>query len=150
MIDLKWDDPVFRGIAAVSAVVYLGFLVFALILLVSDGHWIFAISDGTLRVESPAKLVGATFSVRIADIVSITQVPGIEGSSSSLYVITQDGKKHEITQNSGLDIYRLFAKLEELNPSIRKEYSTVSDVLGRSLPGRLLKWLGFRGAKGTL
>jgi hypothetical protein len=130
-LGMNFDRRFLFGMGGVLALVYAGFLIFSLILIIRGGKWVFAICDGDLRVKSPARAVGETFSVRVADIVSITQrASGGEPPSSYFLITCKDGTNHEITQNSGLDREKLFAKLVELNPDIHKEYNTLSDSLG--------------------
>ncbi len=124
-------DGGFRiAMLVVMALVYLAFVAYAMILIVKGGQWIFAVRDGVLCVKSPAKSVGATFTVLVANIVSITQVKSGRGehSTSRFYVVSKDGERHLITQNSSLNRVKLFARLRELNPDIREEYDTPSDV----------------------
>ena len=117
-------------IVGITSLVCLGFFVYASILVIKGGAWIFAVRDGVLLVRSPTRAVGETFTLAIADIVSITQVQvGVgEDSFVSLWVVLRNGERHRITQNSGLNWVKLFEKLCELNPEIRKEYNTLSDV----------------------
>ena len=82
-----------NGMVGVIALVYLGFLVYALILIVAGGQWIFAVRDGVLCVKSPAKCVGETFTILVADIVSITQVRGRKRTLlHALYVVSKTAK----------------------------------------------------------
>jgi hypothetical protein len=127
-IGMKIEGELLYGIGSVMACVYTLFLVYTLLLVIRGGQWVFAIHNGELRVTSPARIVGETFAVGVADIAAITQV--IRGEEhSTFFLVCKDGSRHEITQNSQLDHEMLFARLKELNPDIRKEYGTLSDVL---------------------
>jgi hypothetical protein len=118
------------GMLGVLGLVFLGFVVYSIYLIIHGGQWVFAIYHGVLVFESPFK--GKGFSLQVAEIASLTQISGPTSESSPrLYVITTDGTKHDITDCGGLHWHKLFAKLLDMNPSIRKEYNTLSDVLRR-------------------
>jgi hypothetical protein len=128
-LGMKIDETFLFGMGSVMALVYLGILVYSLILIIKGGQWIFAVRDGVLCVRSPGKSVGAAFSISVSDIVSITQAGGeTEHSMVRFYVVSKDGEKHEITQNSDLNLEKFFMKLRELNPDIREEFNTVPNV----------------------
>jgi hypothetical protein len=130
-LEMRVEGSALYIMAGILTVVFFGFIAYASILIVKGGQWVFVIRDGVLCVQAPAKSVGETFTVFVADILSITQeqIGSDENLSVQLYLVMQDGTKHEITQNSSLNWIKLFNKLCELNPSIRKEYNTPSDLL---------------------
>jgi hypothetical protein len=130
-LEMKIEGEWLYAMAGIVGLVYLSFLVYASILIIKGGQWIFAVRDGVLCVRSPTKAVGATFTIFVADIVSITEerIGSGEHGTVRLYVVSKDGTKYEITQNSGLNWLILFEKLRKLNPAIRKEYTTPSDIL---------------------
>ena len=108
----------------VLGLIYLLLVSRSLFLIVRDGYWVFAIRDGTLIFLSPDK--GLQFSLPVAEIASLRQRSKRDSSGlTQLYVIGADGREYEITERGQLNWDLLFAKLRDLNPSIRKEHITI-------------------------
>ncbi len=125
-----FEGTTLHGMVAVLGVVYLGFVLHSVYLICHGGRWLFAIDNGVLVFESPFK--GKGFTLKITEIVSLTQISRPSSDfPPRLYVISTDGTKYDITDCGSLHWHKVFAKLLDLNPSIRKEYNTPLDVLRR-------------------
>lgn len=114
--------------AVMLGVVYSIFLAVSLRRIIRGGQWLYAIKYGALHMETPSESEGGCHDLEVSEIAEVySEVHGkamgrttSAPSSTRHYLITSDRRKIRISNNSDLNLSEFFAKIKELNPSVKE------------------------------
>ena len=118
VVNLRNESPVFYFVFNGFALIFGGFLIFAVGVpnLLMKRRFRFVVSEDRIECQSPAKAFGESYSIPIDDIASLQE--HTYHGDTQWWFITCDNRRIEITPNYGNPVREIVAALRQLRPEL--------------------------------